>query len=160
MVVQVTVDGKTEAKYRKLPEGVRGRLRKEIPSLVRLLSDRVRAKLSPGALFKTTTHILPAVTARMIENTNEIYGRVYIDTRKFPEVVAATLESGSKAHDIVAKNGKALSFFWPKVGGKVAFQRVHHPGFEGRSYMQSSIDELRPVITERIRTAVLGEINA
>ena len=132
MVVEVRIDGKVEAKYSKLPEGVRGALRAEIPVLTRKLAARVRAKLAPGALFKTSTHILPAVTAKMIENTSEIYGRVYIDPGKFPEVVAHTLESGSKAHVIRAKNASALFFFWEKLGQNVAFKEVHHPGFEGQ----------------------------
>ncbi len=160
MVVEIKVDGKVEAKYTKLPENIRSALRAEIPVLTRQLADRVRAKLAPGYLFKTTTRILPAVTARMIENTKEIYGRVFIDPAKFPEVVAHTLESGSKAHKIEAKNAGSLFFFWPVLGTNVAFKSVNHPGFEGRSYMKSSADEMKPVLTEGMRRAILGEVNA
>jgi hypothetical protein len=158
--VEIRVDGKVEAKYSKLPEDIRGSLRAAIPDLTRQLADRVREKLAPGNLFKTTTRLLPAVTAKMIENTSEIYGRVYIDSNKFPEVVAATLESGSVPHVIAAKNANALFFFWEKLGQNVMFKSVHHPGFEGRSYMQSSLDEMKPVLVEGLRRAILGPINA
>jgi hypothetical protein len=160
VAVSITIDGKTIAKYEKLPEDVRGALREAIPNLVRQLADRVREKLAPGNLFKTTTHILPAVTAKMIENTSEIYGTVYIDSNKFPDVVAATLESGSVAHIIEAKNAAALFFFWEKLGQNVMFKSVHHPGFEGRSYMQSSLDELQDQLIAGAREAILGPINA
>lgn len=158
--VSVTVDGKAYRKFDKLPEDIRSALRAEIPSLTKDLATRVRAKLIPGALFKTTTRLLPAVGVKMVENTKEIYGTVYIDQGKFPNVVAHTLESGSRPHDIVVKNAKALYFFWAKLGRHVAFLRVHHPGFEGRSYMQSSLDEMMPEIVRRERDAVLQPVQA
>lgn len=161
MVVQVTVDDNAVgAKYKKLPEELRGTLRETIPPLTRKLADRVRAKLAPGVLFKTTTNLLPAVRAVMIENTKEIFGRVYIDPARFPEVVAETLEGGSKAHIIRAKNASALFFFWEKLGKNVAFKEVHHPGFEGRSYMKSTSEEFLPEMTETMRLAILGKLNA
>lgn len=158
MVVAVQVDGKVEAKYSRLPESVRASLRAAIPDLTRQLAGIVRAKLSPGVLFKTTNRLLPAIRATMIENTSEIYGKVYVDD-SFPEVVAHTLESGSRPHIIKAKNAPSLYFFWPKVGHFVSFKQVNHPGFEGRSYMHSSAEEFKPVITARLREAILGPIN-
>jgi hypothetical protein len=152
--LSVKVDGKAFIKYPKLTEDIRASLRAEIPAITKDLADRVRDKLAPGALFKTTDRLLPAVSSRMIENTNQIYGTVYIDSNKFPSVVAHTLESGSRAHDIVPVNASALAFFWEKLGINAVFRKVHHPGFEGRSYMQSSLDEMQSEITERMTDAV------
>lgn len=160
MVDRLTIDvaGKAFVEFPKLTEKTRARMRSEIPFLTKKLADRVRQKLAPGALFKTTTRILPAVKSEMVENTKEIYGRVYIDKSMFPNVVAHTLESGSRAHEIAAKNASALFFFWPRLGANVAFKRVWHPGFPGRSYMQSSLDELKADLAAQLSNAVTKEL--
>lgn len=155
MVVTVSVEGKVLAKYEKVPEQLRSRLRVMLPQLTRDVKAKVAAKLAPGALFKTTTRLLPALSSQMVENKDEIYGRVFIDEGKFPGVVAATLERGSKAHVIAAVNAPALVFFWEKLGRVVAFKSVNHPGFEGRSYMQSTLDEMQGEITGRLNRSVL-----
>lgn len=157
--VTIKVDGQEIERYERLPETVRSNLRQDIPPLTRKLADRVRSKLAPGVLFKTTSRLLPAIASQMIENTNEIYGRVFVDENKFPGVVARTLESGSKPHVIMAKNAPALSFFWEKLGRRVAFKRVNHPGFPGRSYMQSSLDEMQGEIKAGLEHSVLESIN-
>lgn len=156
--ITLDVTGEAFVKFPKMPENARKRMRSEIPILTKQLAERVRAKLQPGALFRTTTRLLPAVKSEMVENTNEIYGRVYIDQRLFPNVVAHTLESGSKAHVIEAKNASALFFFWEKLGMNVAFKRVNHPGFSGRSYMESSLGELKESMTAKLRDAVVDEL--
>lgn len=159
MVVTVSVEGKVLAKYDKVPERLRSILRRELPSLIREIKSRVAAKLAPGVLFKTSTRLLPALSSQMVENANEIYGRVYIDEGKFPGVVAATLERGSRAHVITAVNAPALVFFWEKLGRVVAFKSVNHPGFEGRSYMQSTLDDSEAYIAERLNRSVLEAFN-
>lgn len=157
--ISAKIEGKAIPHYKRLPEDLRARLRSEIPFLTKQLASRVREKLAPGALFKTTDHILPAVNVEMVENSREIYGRVYIDPKKFPNVVAHTLESGSRPHEIAAVNAPMLVFFWAKVGQVVAFKRVHHPGFEGRSYMKSSADEMKDELVGRVSNAVTGELH-
>lgn len=157
--VKVTIDGSAIQHYPRLTEELRASLRTTIPVVTKELAARVREKLMPGALFKTTTRLLPAVTVKMIENANEIYGTVYIDPGKFPNVVAHSLESGSRAHDIEAKNGKALFFFWEKLGQNAAFKKVHHPGFAGRSYMQSSLDDMKDELVEMTKDGVLKPLH-
>ena len=159
MPVSIEVDGKVVAKYEKLPDNLRSKLRSEIPSLTRDIKALVAAKLAPGALFKTSTRLLPALSSQMVENKDELYGRVYIDGTKFPNVVAHTLESGSKPHLIVARNAPALVFFWEKLGRVVAFKSVNHPGFPGRSYMQSTLDENADMIADRLNRSVLEAFN-
>jgi hypothetical protein len=155
--IKVTVDGTAYIKYPKLTEDLRASLRASIPALTKELAARVREKLVPGALFKTTARLLPAVTVRMIENPNEIYGTVFIDPGKFPNVVAHTLESGSVAHEI--EGNPYLAFFFEKLGQNVVFRRVHHPGFEGRSYMQSSLDEMQDELKQKATEQVLAPLH-
>jgi hypothetical protein len=159
MAVAVTVEGEVLAKYKKLPDRLRSQLRGDLPDIVRDVRDAVAAKLAPGALFKTTTHLLPALSSQMVENASEIYGRVYIDPSKFPAVVAHTLESGSVAHEIAAVNAPALVFFWERLGRVVAFRRVWHPGFAGRSYMASTLAEQADMIKQRLNKSVLEALN-
>lgn len=157
--IEIEVSGKVIAKYERLPNEIRSRLRHDLPDITRDVKARVAAKLVPGVLFKTTTRLAPALSSQMIESKDEIYGRVYIDRNKFPPVVAHTLESGSRAHEIAARLAPVLVFFWEKLGKVVAFKRVWHPGFEGRSYMHSTMEEMRDEIAERLNRSVMGAIN-
>ena len=152
--IQIEVDGKVIAEYARLPNALRAQLRHDLPDITREIKAAVAAKLTPGALFKTTSRLLPALSSQMVETKDEIYGRVYIDSRKFPAVVAATLESGSRPHEIAARVAPALVFFWEKLGRVVAFKRVMHPGFPGRSYMKSTFDEQKDHIAERLNQSV------
>lgn len=155
MPITVSVEGQVFGKYDHLTDRLRTALRQNIPELTKEIKRRVAEKLAPGVLFKTTTRLLPALSSEMVENSKEIYGRVYIDEAKFPGVVAATLERGSKPHEIEAKNAAALSFFWERLGIHMVIRKVNHPGFEGRSYMQSTLDESKGYIDDVISRAVL-----
>ena len=69
---------------------------------------------------------------------------------------AAIHEFGGKtaAHEIVAKNGQALAFM---MGGKqVFFKKVNHPGstMPERSFLRSSLGEMKDEIIGGIREAV------
>lgn len=46
---------------------------------------------------------------------------------------------GTSPHAIVAHGG-LLSFFWEKVGSRVAFKRVSHPGSAANPFVQESIN--------------------
>lgn len=157
--ISVEVDGKVIAKYERLPDELRAQLRHDLPDIMRDVKAAVAAKLVPGALFKTTTRLLPALSAEMVESKDEIYGRVFIDENKFPNVVAHTLESGSRPHEIVARLAPTLAFFWDKLGRMVFFKRVMHPGFPGRSYMQSTLDEMSDEIERRLSQSVVDTLN-
>jgi hypothetical protein len=160
MAVEVKVDDKAViAKYGRLSEALRSRLRADLPTLTLTVKAAVANKLVPGALFRTTTHLLPALSSQMVENRDEIYGRVYINESKFPGVVAATLESGSVPHVITAVNAPFLVFFWERMGHWMRIKSVNHPGFPGRSYMQSTLDEMDGYITAALKRSVMETIN-
>lgn len=155
--VGVKIVGGATTKYPKLAENVRAVARNTIIIQTKRLALRVKAKLQPGVLFKTTTRLLPAVTTKLIESNDQIYGYVFIDPRKFPDVVAKTLESGSKAHDIVGN--PYLAFYFGKLGRNVVFRKVHHPGYPGKSYMQSSLAESEQEMTLEVKEQILATVN-
>lgn len=151
--ITVTVDDRRAlAKLNALTPRIRDALRGVIPDLTRQLGTRVDRNLDAG--LKSRTHI--QVKQEFVENPTSIYGRVSAvwtgDARA--KMVPAVLESGSKEHDIVAVNAKALSFFWERVGKNVMFKRVHHPGFAGIHYMQNAFDQMKSQISQDIRSAV------
>lgn len=156
----VEVDARNAiARFTKIPENVRNNLRRDIPGLTKSVTKTVREKLIPGVLFKTTTRLLPAVRQMMVENPHEVVGRVFVDPTLFPAVVANTLESGSRPHEIRARYASALFFFWAKLGKNVAFQKVNHPGFAGRSYMQSSFQEHLPDIRATLEASIFEAVS-
>lgn len=150
--VDIKVEGSAYSTYPKLDEVLRAKLRALIPFLTKRLAERVRAKLVPGVLFKTTTRLLPSIKVKMVENSKELYGTVYSDPNMFPAAAAASLEKGSVAHEIAGN--PYLAFYWAKLGRNVVFRRVHHPGYPGKSYMQSSLDEENETMKQRVKNAV------
>ena len=50
---------------------------------------------------------------------------------------------GTVAHEIVAKPGKPLVFYWPKVGEIVRFMRVNHPGTKPNRFLVEALKVLR-----------------
>jgi phage gpG-like protein len=65
----------------------------------------------------------------------------------------------TKPHDIVATKAKALSFMMN--GKQVFFKSVHHPGSKmpERSYMRSSLADLRDVIVARLKAAAVRGVS-
>jgi hypothetical protein len=159
-MVEVTIKvdrGEIAAKFgRRIPEAVRSNLRRMLPVVTRQVQERVWE--NELGLFKSAEHLMPATKARMVENVQGIVGQVYVDPALFPPAAAASLESGSRPHEIAARSAGSLYFFWPRVGKYVFFQSVQHPGFEGRSYMQSALDVMAPQITETLRQAMIEDI--
>jgi hypothetical protein len=152
--VQITVDAtKALAKLDHIPLAVRNNLRGIIPDLTKQLGALVNAKLDTE--LKSRTRI--QVKQELVENPTSIYGRVAAvwtgDSKS--AMVPQVLESGARAHEIVAVNAQALSFFWEKMGKNVMFKRVMHPGFPGIHYMANSFAEMRSDIVSKIRTVVL-----
>jgi hypothetical protein len=53
---------------------------------------------------------------------------------------ASYVEHGTRPHDIVAKNGGMLRFYWAKGGGNVAFRKVRHPGTKATHFLSRARD--------------------
>lgn len=131
-----------------IPEAVRRSLRRIIPDLAKRLGAAVDANLTAG--LKTRSSL--TVKKEMVENPTALYGRVTTVSSKNP-LLPLWLESGTKAHDIVA-SGAALSFFWPKVGKQMFLKKVHHPGFAGINYSANAFTQMEGEIKAALTSAV------
>lgn len=64
---------------------------------------------------------------------------------------AKWLEGGSRPHQIVARNAKALR--WSSGGAAVFAKSVMHPGTPAFRFLRSSLQENRQMITQELRAA-------
>lgn len=51
---------------------------------------------------------------------------------------SAPVHEGARPHVIRARNAAALSFYWPKVGRRVFFARVNHPGNRPNPFLRNA----------------------
>ncbi|MGH6823744.1 MAG: hypothetical protein ACREC4_09705 [Methylocella sp.] len=121
------------------------------------LEARIQQKLS-GEVLESRSGALAASVISSIENDGSSTS-VSISSTGVP--YAAIQEFGGKtaAHDIVAVKAKALSF---SIGGGQMFAKsVHHPGstIPARSYLGSSLAEMRDEIGSGFKQAVLEALS-
>lgn len=77
-------------------------------------------RLAPKRTGNLAAHIVKRVTRKGAEP------QVLVGVENVP--YAIWVHEGANPHEIVARNARALVFFWPKAGKLVAFPRVNHPG--------------------------------
>jgi phage gpG-like protein len=120
------------------------------------LEARIQQKLS-GEILQTQSGALAASIISSIENDGSDTS-VSISSTGVP--YAAIQEFGGKtaAHDIVAVKAKVLEF--SAGGGQVFARSVHHPGstIPSRSYLGSSLAEMRDEIESGFKQAVLESL--
>lgn len=139
-----------------IPEGVRASLRGVIPDLTKRLGAQVDRNLDAGLRSRTRL----TVRKEMVEDPRKIIGRVRTvwTGAAAQNMVPQVLESGSKAHEIAARNAPTLAFFWAKMGMTVFFRRVWHPGFAGIHYMENAFGamsgEIRTGLTQAVKTGL------
>ena len=153
MTPTVTIDARAAiAKFSSagIPESVRNRLRMVIPDLTKRLGRRVEEKLDTELKSRRRLQ----VTKEMVENPTKIVGRVQTVATAEPKLLPQWLETGTKAHPIIATNAGALFFYWPKLGRNVMFKSVWHPGFPGINYTQNAFREMEDEIFASMTSAV------
>jgi hypothetical protein len=137
---------------RPLDERMRSRLRGDVISLIRRVKARVVENLSGRLLQRRSGRLVGAVRSELIETTDSIGGRVFIDGVPYARIQ----DAGGKTspHVIVARNSKSLAFVWH--GRQVFFRRVNHPGsnIRGVHYMEDALDAMRQDIIDTYRGAV------
>lgn len=140
-----------------IPLSVKNNLRQVLPSLGLQLGRLVNAKLDNELKSRKNIN----VTQEMRETTNAIYVQVAAKWLgpAASKMVPQVLESGSRPHEIAARNAGALFFFWDKAGTNVMFKRVQHPGFPGIHYMANSLAEMNADIITTLRKAVVDGMN-
>ena len=155
-MITVTVDArKALAKFSPsgIPEQVRSNLRRVIPDLTKRLGANVEARLNTQLQSRNRLK----VDKLMREDSSRVIGQVTTvwTGESSKSFIPQILESGAKAHAIVAKNASALAFLWPKVGpGMFFFKQVWHPGFPGIWYMRDAFKEMETEIVSSMTEAV------
>lgn len=140
-------------KLSRLPDKMRGVLTKKVNALTLKLQARVQAKLSDDVLHVRTGNLRRSIHSVVESGGTSITGQV---SSSGDVKYAGIQEYGGKtpAHDILPDKAKALAFM---VGGKQVFAAVvHHPGsnIPERSYLRSSLAEMKEEIREGISEAV------
>ena len=123
-----------------------------------LLESHIKAdKLSGQVLNVRTGNLRRSIFSGVEDNgdTIEIWAKQSGDVK-----YGAIHEFGGKtaAHEILPVKAKALHFI---VGGKEVFAKiVHHPGsvMPERSYMRSSLEDMKDTIIAGLKDAVLQEL--
>ncbi|WGJ15639.1 hypothetical protein QEV83_05075 [Methylocapsa sp. D3K7] len=118
-----------------------------------VLEARIRQKLA-GDVLNSHSGSLAASIVSSIESDG---ADLSVSISSTGLAYAAIQEFGGKtaAHDIIATSAKALAF---NVGGNQSFAKsVHHPGsvIPARSYLQSSLTEMRAEIESGFKQSVL-----
>jgi len=136
--VTVNVDPAT-AKISMLVPAVRSALRGGIISWTQQLAALTRAKLTNNVLNIVSGRLLASIQSQMSETPTTITGRVFSQGL----IYAAVHEYGGKGYyPIVPVRAKMLA--WPDgYGGMVFRYHVNHPPLKMRSYLRSSLTELR-----------------
>lgn len=153
--VSVQIDDRVlMARLGGLPEKLRARLRAFIVRTNPVLAGSVRQKMTNNVLHVISGRLLNSVKNEMVENSSEVYGRVYSSGVPYARIQ----EQGgtTRPHDIYPRNAKALRFM---MGGRVVFStHVRHPGsrIPARSTFGASLAEMKPQIIEELRRLPKG----
>lgn len=83
---------------------------------------------------RTTVELTTRAQARGIAPRLVWHAEVDVPYAEFPEL-------GTRPHDIVARAGSVLAFFWPKVGRFVFFHRVRHPGNAPKPWFAPTLEK-------------------
>lgn len=122
------------------------------------LEARIRLKVTGGVL---QTHS-GALAASILSSIDDDESGTTLTASSAGVPYAAIQELGGKtaAHEIIATNAKALAF--SAQGGLVFTKKVNHPGsiIPPRSYLASSLSELRDEIESGLKSAILEALRA
>jgi phage gpG-like protein len=152
--IEIKGDRELVERLNAMPSTVRVVLRRKVYMLALLLEAMVKEKLSGPVLNVVSGALRRSITEEVTDNPEQISAKVYSsgDVK-----YAAIHEYGGVIHipEIVPVKAKALHFV---IGAKdifamrVAAHDVHMPE---RSYMRSSLDQMRQEIVDGMRSAVL-----
>jgi phage gpG-like protein len=148
----VTVDvSRAIAKIGRVSEKTRAALRPAMVSLAADLKASVLVKLSGAVLNKISGALYDSIKSQLIENTTSIYSRVYVDPASPAAKYAAIHEYGGVIHHPGSDKFQA----WQAGGAWIYTNHTkpHDIPMPERSYMRSSLEEMRGQIIDRLTTA-------
>jgi len=155
---QITGDEQLIEAFRAMPTDVRQSVARRVLRLSIVLQRHVKErKLSGQVLRNRTGRLRRSITREVTEQPTAIIAKVgtnvsYARIHEYGGVV--------RAHDVYPKHAKALSFIWH--GKRVFFARVHIPQIKmpERSFLRSSLRELRGQITSELKAEVHGALKS
>ena len=152
--IQVSGDTELIARLQKMPTAVHNALVRKVTMLAYELQKKIRTeKLDGQVLNKRTGALQSSIFVEVTETSHSVQGKVAAG-KEIPYAAIHEYGGQTKPHIIVAKNAEALHFY---MGGKEMFLKsVNHPGSKMpvRSYMRSSLSEMRFEIIEGMTDAV------
>ena len=154
-IVSVSVDAsKAIAKLGRMDAATRTALRGVIVVSTQQLAALVRAKLSGQVLQKRSGRLFDSIQSQMFENTAGVFGRVFSQGVPYARIH----EYGG----VINHPGSSKFQAWQNPGGWVFthYTRPHKIPMPERSYMRSSLAEIRDEVLDRMRGAVKSAAKA
>ncbi|MGH7490131.1 MAG: hypothetical protein ACREMY_31670 [bacterium] len=154
ITIEVLRDEVVTARLASMSQAIRQRLRTVIGKETTGLRDGVKDAIS--SIFRSRGPLYQSIGAEMEESTTAIGGRVFSEGVPYARI--QEYGGTTRPHTIVPKNAKALVFM--KSGSLIFARKVNHPGsrIPERSYMRSTLHQMRPEIVEAISDAVGEEV--
>lgn len=128
-----------------------GDLQRALDDYRRLIAPRVRGRveqrLRDAAPVGETGNTKRNTKVRIANNNRReirLVAEVNVPYAEFPE-------KGTRPHVIVPRRAGVLSFFWPKLGRRVFFARVNHPGNPARPWFEPTLARWAEIIREVVR---------
>lgn len=151
MVIRVDKDDRAlMARLGAMPDRVKGSLRSEVQSLAFDLQSLVKRKVSGEVLNVQTGFLRSHIFEEVTDDSRGVIGQVFTSGVKY----AAVHEYGGAGwYEIRPRNGEFLR--WMSGGQEVFARVVNHPPAKERSFMRSSLRDMRAEIIERMRGAVV-----
>ena len=151
----------TIAKLDGIPERVHKAVFREVFAVADDVVGWIKGSRLSGQVVKVQTDNLRSSIRKVMQSTpDSIVAVVGSNVPNKPVPYLKWLEEGTPPYTIVPKNRKALSFFWPKVGGKVVLAKVNHPGIRGRFFMRAGLMRAKALLRPRLESAVREELKS
>lgn len=152
--IQLSGDEELIARFKQMPERVHKALIRKITALSIALQNKIRTEKLDGQVLNKRTGALQSSIHRQVTDTATAVVAKVSAGKDVPYAAIHEYGGQTKPHIIVPKNAEALHFY---IGGKEVFAKsVNHPGSKmpERSYMRSSLSEMRIEIIEGMTDAV------
>jgi phage gpG-like protein len=151
--IQVTGDKELIARLGEMPGNVRKALLRKVNALALTLLNQVQGKLRGPVLNYVTGRLFRSIQEEVTSSGSSVIGRAFSsgDVK-----YAAIHEYGGTINipEIVPTKAQALHFV---IGGKDVFAKrvaAHDVVMPERSYMRSTLDQMRAAIVQGLRDAV------
>ena len=152
--IRITGTEAVRDRFRGLPAEVIVALTTKVYALTLELETHVkRDKLSGQVLHAITGRLRRSIHSSVTSNGDTVTGKVF-SSGDVPYAAIHEFGGRTAPHDIYSVKAKALAFM---QNGKIAFYKhVRHPGSKipQRSYLRSSLDDMRQHIIDEMKNAV------